>query len=282
MSGGTDGLEWTIAIEGTILTIFRTGLMSVTFRPEPVEAVVRLAVQSGLGRIAWSGDVHVPAGEFKAADRTRQLCLSAGVAIESYGSYWKAEGPGLEEFFTVLETAVRLQAPRIRVWAGSRASGNVNDADRSRIAEQLARAADMAAGCGISLHMEFHLNTLTDTAASATDLLMRVASLRAVDGFPLHSYWQPRPGVSDAAALAELHVLEGKMCAFHVFSWDSSARRLPLAAHRQSWLERLSAVEIMGAPQFDLMLEFVANGSPEQLREDAGELHRWLGHFDQH
>ncbi|WP_125609551.1 hypothetical protein [Specibacter cremeus] len=125
------------------------------------------------------------------------------------------------------------------------------------------------------LHLEFHRDTLTDTAGSTLALLQDIAAARDTGAMPVRTYWQPRPGIAPAAALAELRRLAGRFDAVHVFSWDAEAARLPLAAHRDDWLERLRAMAASGAPAIDLLLEFVAGDNAGQLLRDARELRSW-------
>ena len=68
---------------------------------------------------------HVPHGDRKAASRVRTLAVDAGLEISSYGSYYwvgVSEGEGLP-FRSVLDRAVALGAPTIRVWAGTQDYG---------------------------------------------------------------------------------------------------------------------------------------------------------------
>ncbi|MCU6482013.1 sugar phosphate isomerase/epimerase family protein [Arthrobacter sp. A2-55] len=255
------------------MTVFNTGLMSVTFRKLSLAEIVQLAADAGLGKISWSGDVHVVPGDDSQADRARELCAEAGIGIEGYGSYWRADGTSID---SIAATASRLGAPRIRVWAGSTGSAETSDAERIRIALCIASAADHAAARGIALHLEFHRNTLTDTAESTLALLSDIAAAREVEGQPVRSYWQPRPGIPDAPALAELELLKGQVDALHVFSWQADGSRLPLGELSAAWRGRLDALSHGGAQEIDLMLEFVAEDSPQQMLLDARELHSWL------
>lgn len=248
--------------------------MSVTFRDLSLEGVVAAAVAAGLEKISWSADVHVPPGDFTQADAARSLCAASSVGVEGYASYWRAdESP----FAQILNTAVRLGAPRIRIWAGDKGSGASSCAERTRVAGNIGAAADLAAAQGVELHLEFHVETLTDSADSTLALLADIEAMRSVRALPVRSYWQPRPGILDAMALEELSLLHGHLAGLHVFSWDGASTRLPLKTHRGSWLSRLRQLAHAGPANIDLLLEFVAGQSPEQLRQDARELRYWIG-----
>ncbi|MFN2155934.1 MAG: sugar phosphate isomerase/epimerase, partial [Anaerolineae bacterium] len=97
--------------------MIRSGLVSITFRQlSPAEIVAR-AAQAGLEAIEWGGDVHVPHGDVDAARTVRRTTEEAGLQVAAYGAYYRV---GHEEpcpFADVLESAVALGAPLIRVWA---------------------------------------------------------------------------------------------------------------------------------------------------------------------
>ena len=94
----------------------KTGMTSVTFRNKSAEEIVRLTQKAGLTGIEWGGDVHVPAGDRAAARKAALLTREAGLEVLSYGSYFRAQEG--EDFSPVLESAIELGAPVIRMWAG--------------------------------------------------------------------------------------------------------------------------------------------------------------------
>jgi hypothetical protein len=57
----------------------------------------------------------------------RQQTLEAGLQIAAYGSYYRL-GTGQLPFQSVLETAISLGAPTIRVWAGTVGSRDADSA----------------------------------------------------------------------------------------------------------------------------------------------------------
>ena len=90
----------------------RTGLTSVTFRQKSVEEIIALAAQAGLSGIEWGGDVHVAPGDAASAAETARKTREAGLAVLSYGSYYRG-GEG-EDFAPILASARALGAPVIR------------------------------------------------------------------------------------------------------------------------------------------------------------------------
>lgn len=235
------------------------GLVSVTFRQLRAEEIVALAAEHGMAAIEWGGDVHVPTGELTTAREVADRCADAGVAVEAYGSYYRASG----DFGPVLETALALRAPRVRVWAGQR--GSAEETDRAAVVEDLRRVAELAADEGVEVAVEYHANTLTDTLPSALELFAEVPALRP--------YWQPPIGSVVADALAAVPAL--MPVAAHVFSWDDTGGRLPLAAKADLWLPVLAELAALPGTRHAL-LEFVRDDDPAAFAEDAAVLRDWL------
>lgn len=97
------------------------GLVSVSFRTLSVKEVLQLCQKARLKAIEWGGDVHVPAGEVEMAKKVLAMSLDSGITVVSYGSYYRL-GQSIDEFKKNLETAMELEAPVLRVWAGNKGS----------------------------------------------------------------------------------------------------------------------------------------------------------------
>ena len=112
--------------------MIRGGLVSITFRKLSPRAIIDLVTRANLIGIEWGGDVHVPHGEIRVTRDVAQMTRDAGLLVASYGSYYRvgvSEADGLA-FARVLESAIALGAPTLRVWAGNRGSA---DADESYV-----------------------------------------------------------------------------------------------------------------------------------------------------
>ena len=137
----------------------RIGLCSVTFRQLTAEQVITAAAAAGLESIEWGADIHVPAGDPARAEVVAQRTADAGLAVASYGSYWRADG----EISPVLDSAAALGADRMRIWAGRIGSAEASEAERSAITEAIADACASARERGITLALEYHSGTIADT-----------------------------------------------------------------------------------------------------------------------
>lgn len=254
--------------------MIRSGLVSITFRKHSPAEVVALAAQAGLKAIEWGGDVHVPHGDVDQARAVRQMTEDASLQVAAYGSYYRV---GHEEpcpFASVLDTAVALGAPLIRVWAGKQGSDAADDAYRARVVEDSRQIAELAADAGLEVAYEFHGGTLTDTGESARTLLEDVSHPH------MNTYWQPPVWATVEQALGTLETVLPWLRNVHVFSWRRAASgqgttRLPLAEGEAAWMRYLPVAACTGRDSY-AELEFVQDDAPGNLLRDAATLGEWL------
>jgi sugar phosphate isomerase/epimerase len=249
------------------------GLVSVTFRSLTPDAVAALAVRAQLHSIEWGGDVHVPHGDQHTAASVRNLCADHGLAISAYASYYRAgarDAATNPTFEQVLETAKVLMAPKIRVWAGNRASALASDRQRANVVDDLQTICRAAEKEGLAVGMEYHEGTLTDTPASALQLC------RDVGAANLYCNWQPRIGVALDESLADIDVLRPRLGDVHVFQLAPDRSRRPLRDGIQAWQSYLTAIIQSDSRQRHVSLEFVKDDDPRRLLDDAQALREMI------
>lgn len=248
----------------------KPGLASVTFRQLSVEEITALAAESGLIGIEWGGDVHVPHGEVSRAHMVKRITLDAGLEVASYGSYYRCNDN--VPFSDVLKTAAALEAPVIRVWAGTKGSREVSTDERVGVVENARKIADLAAAEGIKIAFEYHSNTLTDTPASVLQLL------EELDHDNVYTYWQPLPTLTVEERVLGLKQIKAHLYNLHVFAWTDQSKRLKLAAGEALWKQYFAVLQGLPGEHYAL-IEFVKHDAPEQLRADAKVLHQWLAGY---
>lgn len=243
--------------------MFSLGLVSVSFRALSPREVVKACVASGLTHLEWGADIHVPPGNLPRAREVAHLTQDAGLTNCCLGSYYRCDG---SDFSPVLETAIELNAPRIRVWAGSSES---ND-DFSRVLDDLERISVLANAQNIEIVLEFHGGTLTHSGQNARRLL------DAGNG-AFSSLWQPlRRSIDDEQIednLDELRCVAPFLKHVHAYEWretPTGKQSLSLGESKQwpRYLEELRAQNL----EVPLLLEFVPEDDESVLKREANAL----------
>jgi 3-dehydroshikimate dehydratase len=251
----------------------KTGLTSITFRQFSVDEVIAVAKRAGLAGIEWGGDIHVPSGNFDIAGDVRKKTEEAGLSVTSYGSYYRCED---DEIQKIIDTAEALGAPVVRVWAGVKGSAETTPEERTAVILRLRRMVDEAGRKHITIALEYHVRTLTDTQTSAHQLLQEVNR----PGLKL--YWQPRPERTPVENCAELAAAFPFLTHIHLFHWlplpNGTHDRRPLADGEESWKGYLKYAADAGFKGF-FLFEFIKGNDPDQLMQDSSVLREWLTTF---
>ncbi len=240
------------------------GLVSVTYRKLTPPAIIDLAARAGLNCIEWGSDVHVPQTDLENARRVGEMTREAGMTVSSYGSYYRL-GAG-QDITPYLDAAVALRAPVIRVWAGTKGSEQIDAVTRAAWVDEAKTVSRLAAKRGITVAFEYHHGTLTDTGASALELV------KAVDEPNCRLYWQPEFAKPRGLILSDLEAVAPYVTACHVFTWNPDHSRRPLIDGAADWREFLSRIPDWN--EKPLLLEFVPGDDPDLLSREAGSLQK--------
>jgi 3-dehydroshikimate dehydratase len=251
------------------------GLCSITMRSLTPEAVIALSVEAGIVAIEWGADAHVPPGDLGQAEAVARRCADEGIAIVSYGSYlgMSAEKETADEIERVLDTVEALGTQMVRVWTSLGVVAGSATSERTAVHERVAAVADAAARRTITVAVEFHPGTLTETADDANHLL------DTLDRPNVRVHWQPDPTLGAVDALAELRAVLPRLAHLHVFSWGPGGitDRHALADGTDLWPAALAAAQEQPSEFSRVALcEYVRDDSRYQLLEDVSTLRRWL------
>ncbi len=249
------------------------GLVSVTYRQLNPEQLLSLCRESCLSAIEWGGDVHIPHGDVETANQIAAKTRAAGLCMPSYGTYYKAGAYGdnyRAEFEKILQTAIALDTPALRLWAGSKNSEDISADERESLIRELRDCADMAAEHGKFITFERHNGTLTNRAASA------LAMIKEIGRDNVRTHWQPSQFLTHEENCEGLSLLLPYIDCVHVFAWEGkNSQRFTLAEHRGRWADYLSILK--GAEQdIYLLMEFTPNNDPKELPTEAQTLLSWL------
>ena len=252
--------------------LIKPGLVSISFRDLSPEELLKEAASAGLKGIEWGGDVHVPHGDTATAEAVASATMDAGLEIAAFGSYYrlgkKEDNP---EFEAVLDSAVALKAPTLRVWAGPTGSADADEDIWQRVTDDARRVCDLAAAQGVRICLEYHGGTLTDSIDAAVRLLEEVPHPN------LDTLWQPPNGQTDEHCEKSLRSVLPRVSNLHVFHWGmaGSGDRRPLSEGHDRWNRFFEIAQTPPRPRWALM-EFVKDNSLEQLHTDAKTLHSIL------
>lgn len=233
------------------------------------DVVVDLAARNGIKAIEWGGDVHVPPGDLDNARAIGAMTRAAGLTVSSYGSYIFAPDFAPEGLSAVLETAKALGTDHIRIWPGSRKRPSVdyNAEERRAATHSLKEIAVRAEDYGMTIGLEYHPNSLTDSLQSSRLMLQELPAPN------MFFYWQPAPGLPIEQALEEISALGNRICHLHVFAWEQDSSRLALRDRTEYWRTCLNALpQSEWGKQDFAMLEFVRDDSVQQFSADADTL----------
>ncbi len=161
----------------------KAGLCTIAFQERPLFEVLELAAEAGFDGVEpWGKPDHLPLTT--PDDRVREIRAkldSLNLECSHFGSYVRLgeERPSDQQEADMrrsLEIAGLLGTKIIRMWAGSKNSEDMSEADWARTVEDGKKYCALAEPLGIQLAMEMHGNTLTNRSAAMIDLINRVGS----------------------------------------------------------------------------------------------------------
>ncbi len=158
-------------------------------------------------------------GELKRAEEVAKLTAQAGMEVVSYGSYYRVGHDKESPFRDILDTAIQLKAPAIRVWAGKLGSGEASEDERKRVVNDARRIAAMAHEHQILINFEYHGGTLTDTKESAVRLMEEINHPNAF------LYWQPAVEEAVERRIDSIYDVSPWLTHVHIFHWEGRDKR---------------------------------------------------------
>ena len=243
----------------------KCGLVSISFRKHTHEEILKACSDADLKYIEWGGDVHVPHGDVKIAERVKAMTDQYGLKIPEYGSYYVIGQSNPELFDGVLASARALGTSVIRVWPGQNTpSDSITSEQYDRYVSDAKRICTIAHDMTIAL--ECHPNSLTDEYHHA------LAFIRDVDMPNLKTFWQPNQHRPLDYNLDAINALSPYIVSVHVFSWIRKTR-YPLSYCEDAWRKY---IELLRGYDIYYMLEFMHDDSLQTLATTAKILKAWL------
>lgn len=246
--------------------MYQLGLVSVSFRQESVERVIKAAKAAGLGCIEWGSDVHAPCEEVSRLQEIAALQRVYGISCCAYGTYFRLGMNDIQELPAYIRAAKLLGTDTLRLWAGHQHPWEFSAADKEKLFADSKAAAKLAEDAGVRLCLECHMKTYTETAESALELVQAVGS----SAFGM--YWQPNQKRTIEENVANAQALKNYVNHIHVFQWKGK-ERFSLAEGIDEWKTYLAQLD----GDHHLLLEFMPNNALEELPAEAEALRKIIG-----
>lgn len=237
---------------------YNLGLCSISFRKNTPEEILQAMKEAGLSVIEWGSDVHCPpekAGEIALLQRRY------GITCCSYGTYFRLGVTPVEELKDYIEAAKVLGCEMLRLWCGDKNSQDFTENEKKALFAACKAAAEIAEAERVTLCMECHNKTYTNTKEAALELM------EAVESQHFRMYWQPNQHRSREENLEYAKLLAPYTTNIHVFNWKGK-EKYPLREAKELWRAYLSCFEGERA----LLLEFMPDDRITSLGTEAAAL----------
>ncbi|MBR4073373.1 MAG: sugar phosphate isomerase/epimerase [Clostridia bacterium] len=244
----------------------KSGLVSISFRQNSVEEIIKAVKAAELTCIEWGSDVHAPYDNTEKIQEIVKLQKKYGIECSSYGTYFKLDVTPIEELEGYIKAAKLLGTDILRLWCGSKSSAEYTKEEKENLFSVCRKAAKIAEENNVKLCMECHIGTFTDEINAALELMNGVNS----PNFKM--YWQP----NQTKTFEENCNYAAKIAPFvesiHIFNWEGMDR-FPLAGAVDVWKKYLSYFKGDKA----LLLEFMPDDKIETLKTEAEALRKIKG-----
>ena len=149
----------------------------------------------------------------------------------------------------------------LRLWAGKKSPWDFTPEEKQQLFADSVAAAKMAEAEGVTLCLECHMKTYTETAESALELL------QAVNRPAFQMYWQPNQNRTVAENVENARQLKDYVNHIHVFQWKGK-ERFPLQEGIDEWKTYLQQI----SGDHALLLEFMPDDRLSALATEAATL----------
>ncbi len=238
------------------------GLVSISFRELSPEEIIEETKNAGLSCIEWGSDVHAPCDDTEKLKKISDLQKKAGLFCCSYGTYFRLGETDISLLQKYIDAAKILGTDILRLWCGNKSSRDYTQEEENELFSLCREAALIAEKNCVTLCMECHNGTYTDTKEGAIKLIKAVNS----PGFRM--YWQPNQFVPTEENKQYARLLSPFTRHIHVFNWTAK-ERFPLEEAIPLWKEYLSYFN-----NNTLLLEFMPDDSINSLKTEAESLKR--------
>ena len=245
---------------------YALGLVSVSFRQHSPKEILEVTKAAGLSCIEWGSDVHAPCHDTERLKEIAALQKEYGIVCSSYGTYFRLGETPIEELETYIQAAKILGTDLLRLWCGVKSGKDMTNEERDALLEVCGTAAKVAEANGVTLCLECHKGTFTESPDDAVWLMETVNSPH------FRMYWQPFQWQN-----VDENIINAKKIApyaehIHVFNWRGK-EKLPLGEAVEEWQSYLKQF----SKPSTLLLEFMPDNEISTLPLEAEALRTIIG-----
>lgn len=245
---------------------YQLGLVSVSFRQHSPKEILEVTRSAGLSCIEWGSDVHAPCRDIERLREIAVLQKEYGIVCSSYGTYFRLGETPIEELETYIQAAKILGTDLLRLWCGVKSEKDMTKEERNALWDICRMAAKIAEANGVTLCLECHKGTFTESPDDAVWLMETVNSPH------FRMYWQPFQWQN-----VDENIINAKKIApyaehIHVFNWRGK-EKLPLGEAVEEWQSYLKQF----AKPRTLLLEFMPDNETSTLSREADALRAIIG-----
>ncbi|MBQ7317188.1 MAG: sugar phosphate isomerase/epimerase [Clostridia bacterium] len=245
---------------------YTLGLVSISFRKHSPEEILKATRNAGLSCIEWGSDVHAPCKDLPRIREIADLQKKYGITCSSYGTYFNPEIHPLADLTDYITAAKILGTDILRIWGGTKKGADMTEEERLSFTDTCQKAAAIAEAHNVTLCLECHMRSITETPDDAISLM------KAVNSPYFRMYWQPFQWLNTEGSMAVARAVSPYVEHIHVFNWKGSDK-LPLHEGTEAWKSYLSAFT---TPR-TLLLEFMPDDRIETLPVEADALRAIIG-----
>ncbi len=239
------------------------GLVSVSFRQNSPKEILSAMKKTPLTCIEWGSDIHAPCRDTEKLKELVKLQKEYGINCCSYGTYFRLGTDNLCELESYANAAKILGTTILRIWCGDKRAELYSKDEKKAFLKDSKKAADIAERYGVTLCMECHNNSYTETLDGALEIM------KEVDSPNFQMYWQPNQFVTFDSNMAYAKAVSEYVKNIHVFNWQGHDK-YPLCEAEKTWREYLSCFE----SDKTLLLEFMPDDDISSLQNEAKALCR--------
>lgn len=245
---------------------YKLGLVSVSFRQHSPQEILDAVKAAGLSCIEWGSDVHAPCRDIERLQKIAEMQKEYGVFCSSYGTYFRLGETPIEELSDYIAAAKALGTDILRLWCTRKSGNDMTSEERNDLLGVCRAVAKIAEERGVTLCLECHKKTFTENPDDAVWLM------QSVNLPSFRMYWQPFQWQSSEQNVENAKKISPYAEHIHVFNWKGS-EKLPLTDAVSDWQEYIKA---FSTPR-TLLLEFMPNGTIEELVQEAESLRTIIG-----